>query len=85
MGAVRSQDDSSHLFAQEISHKLLVVSVAIKVNFVILTRIVLQNLGNNLGLGPATENYLVYAHFMSLSKTPTIVHNKRSRIGPVSH
>lgn len=61
-GIVRPKDNPRDFVPEKVSYELFVAFIAIKINFVISTCIVVQTFRRNFRLGPATKDHFVYSH-----------------------
>ena len=61
-GIVGTEDDSRHFVPEEIGHELLQAFIAVKINFIIKSRIIMQDFRRNFILGAAAHDDFIYPH-----------------------
>ena len=61
-GVIRAQDNSRDLLADKVGYELLLAFIAVKVNFRIHGRIVIQDFRCHLGLCSTAHDNFIYPH-----------------------
>ncbi len=80
-GVVRPEDDASDLVAEKVGDELLLAFIAVKVDFIVGGRIIMNNLGCDFGFGAAAQDDFVGPHKSMLVTMTTFVEKRLQLIG----